>query len=94
MKNDPSVDEKRPVVWQKTTRRLRRSKYSLNQHAQQGYGQQVHTLSYNKCEIAVEYPSLRARVYRSFIIFAVTSVTGYFVFPYVATHYGYLSNIF
>ena len=63
MKNNTSFDEKRHVVWWKTSRRLRKSKYSLTQHDQQGYELQVHSLSYNKCEIAVEhlFPS-RARI--------------------------------
>ena len=94
MKNDTSFDEKQHVIWWKTSRRLRRSKYSLTQHDQQGYELQVHSLSYNKCEIAVESPSLRARVNRSFIIFAVTSVTGYFLFSYVPIHYNQTLDIF
>ena len=94
MKNNTSFDKKQHVVWQKTTRHLKRSKYSPTQYDQQGYELQVHSLSYNKCEIAVESPSLRARVNRSFIIFAVTSVTGYFLFSYLPIYYGRISNIF
>ena len=56
MKNITSFDEKQHVVWQKTTRHLKRSKYSPTQYDQQGYELQVHSLSYNKCEIAVESP--------------------------------------
>ena len=56
MKNNTSFDKKQHVVWQKTTRHLKRSKYSPTQYDQQGYELQVHSLSYNKCEIAVESP--------------------------------------
>ena len=79
MKNNTLFDEKQHVVWWKTTRRLKRSKYSPTQYDQPGYGQQVHSSSENKCEIAVECPSL-ARVYTgvlSFLLSQVSQVTLY-----------------
>ena len=68
MKNNPWFEKIlrhfQKIIWhfqktirhfQKTIRRLKRSKYSLTQHDQQGYGQQVHSASENRCEIIVEY---------------------------------------
>lgn len=83
--------------FQKTTRRLKRSQYSITQHDQLGYEQQVRSVSENRCEIIVEYflfSRAYAYIHKSFIFFAVTAVTVFFEFPYFATYYGHLSDIF